>query len=37
MSSVLERSGRVRPEYAHDSKLVRPGSLVLLEDPGHKW
>jgi hypothetical protein len=37
MSSVLERSGRVRPGYAHESKLVRPGSLLFLDDAVLKW
>lgn len=37
MSTVLERSGRVRPDYAHITKIVRPGSLLFLEDAVLKW
>lgn len=37
MSSVLDRSGRVRPEYAHMEKVVRPGSLLVLDDAVLKW
>ena len=37
MSSVLERSGRIPHEYEHDSKVVRPGSLLFLEDAVLKW
>lgn len=37
MSSVLERSGRIRPEYEHETKSVRPGSLLFLRDAVLKW
>jgi len=37
MSTVLERSGRIRPDYAHVTKVVRPGSLLFLADAVLKW
>ena len=37
MSSVLDRTGHVRPEYTHVSKLVRPGSILVLDDAVLKW
>ena len=37
MSSVLERSGHVPADYAHVPKLVRPGSMLVLEDAVLKW
>ena len=37
MTSVLERSGRVRSDYAHRTKIARPGSLLFLEDAVLKW
>jgi hypothetical protein len=37
MSSVLERQGHVRPEYAHVPKIARPGSMLVLEEAVLKW
>jgi len=37
MSTVLERSGQIRPDYTHVAKLVRPGSILFLEDAILKW
>lgn len=37
MTSVLDQSGRVRPEYVHVPKLVRPGMLLALDDATLKW
>jgi hypothetical protein len=37
MSSLLERSGQIRPEYAHVPKLARPHSILALEDALLKW
>lgn len=37
MTTVLERSGRIRPDYAHATKVVRPGSLLFLADAVLKW
>jgi hypothetical protein len=37
MSTVLERSGRIRPDYEHVTKLVRPGALLFLRDAVLKW
>ncbi len=37
MSTVLERSGQISPEYAHVTKVVRPGSLLFLRDAVLKW
>ena len=37
MSTVLERSGHIRPDYTHVAKLVRPGSILFLEDAILKW
>jgi len=37
MKSVLEKSGHIRPDYAHVAKLVRPGSILFLEDAILKW
>jgi hypothetical protein len=37
MSTVLERSGRIRAGYEHVAKVVRPGSLLFLQDAVLKW
>ena len=37
MSSVLDRSGQVRPGYVHGPKLARPGSMLVLDEAVLKW
>jgi hypothetical protein len=37
MTSILERSGCVRPDYMHVAKLARPHSVLALEDALLKW
>jgi len=37
MNSVLDRTGHVRPDYTHVPKLVRPGSILVLDDAVLKW
>jgi len=37
MSTVIERTGRISSEYAHETKSVRPGSLLFLDDAVLKW
>lgn len=35
--SVLDRTGHVRPDYKHSSKLIRPGPSLALGDSVLKW
>ncbi len=37
MTSVLEQDARVRPDYVHASKVVRPGSILAVGDTFLKW
>jgi hypothetical protein len=37
VNSVLERTGQVRHDYTHVPKLVRPGSILALDDAILKW
>jgi hypothetical protein len=37
MSSVLDQRGQVRPDYRHIPKVVRPGSILVLDDAVLKW
>ena len=37
MSSLLERQGHVRPDYAHVPKIARPGSMLVLDEAVLKW
>jgi hypothetical protein len=37
MSSVLDLTGQVRPEYAHLPKLARPGTILVLDEATLKW
>jgi hypothetical protein len=35
--SVVERTGHVRPDYTHITKLIRPGPSLALGDSVLKW
>jgi hypothetical protein len=35
--SVVERTGHVRPDYTHITKLIRPGPSLALGDSALKW
>ena len=37
MTSVLDRPGHVGSEYVHVPKLVRPGTILVLDDAVLKW
>jgi hypothetical protein len=37
MSSVLDRSGHIRPEYTHVPKLARPATILALDEAMLKW
>lgn len=37
MTSVLDRGGRVGAEYVHVPKLVRPGTILVLDETVLKW
>ena len=37
MNSVLEQRGRVGSEYVHVPKVVRPGTILVLDDTVLKW
>ena len=35
--SVVERTGHIRPDYTHITKLIRPGPSLALRDSVLKW
>jgi hypothetical protein len=37
MSAVLEQTGQVRSDYLHVPKVVRPGSMLVLDEGVLKW
>jgi hypothetical protein len=37
MSSLLEQTGHVQSDYLHVPKLVRPGSMLVLDEGVLKW
>jgi hypothetical protein len=37
MSALLERAGHVRADYTHVPKLVRPGSMLVVDEAVLKW
>ncbi len=37
MTSVLDQRGHVRADYQHATKVVRPGSILVLGDTVLKW
>jgi hypothetical protein len=36
-SSVLDQRGQVRSDYVHEPKVVRPGTILVLDDAVLKW